>query len=69
MATVISAYEPILEPLGFVRTHRSHLVNCKHIRDVHEANEIVLADATVIEISRRKRKAVLKVLSTSPQAA
>jgi two-component system LytT family response regulator len=69
MATVLSAYEPVLEPLGFVRTHRSHLVNRKHISGIQEANEIVMADASVIEISRRKRKDVLKVLSTSPQAA
>ena len=69
MATVLSAYEPILEPLGFVRTHRSHLVNRKHICDIQETNEIVMADASVIEISRRKRKDVLKVLSLSPQAA
>ena len=70
MATVLSAYESVLEPLGFVRTHRSHLVNRQHISNVQESNEIVMADASVIEISRRKRKDVLKILSMfSPQAA
>ena len=69
MAKVLGEYESLLLPLGFIRTHRSHLINKSHIVDVSAAGAILMDDASTIEISRRKRKDVLRALTLSPQAA
>ncbi len=61
-AKVLKNYDRQLQPFGFIRTHRSHLVNRRHVLFVDEGNEVVMNDASVAEISRRKRKRVLSEL-------
>ena len=61
-AKVLKDYEEILEPYGFVRTHRSHLVNKKYIMCVDTAGNIVMKDTSKAEISRRRKSAVMRVL-------
>lgn len=56
MAKVLSAYESILSPFGFIRTHRSHLVNSMYISSVDDHGYIIMADKSVAGLSRRKRK-------------
>lgn len=56
MAKVLSAYESILSPFGFIRTHRSHLVNSMYIRTVDRNGHITMADNSIVCFSRRKRK-------------
>ena|SRR6187455_990948 len=68
MAKVLSEYEKILEHYGFIRTHRSHLVNWQHIADVR-MNEVVMDDQSTADISRRKRKEVLNALNHYSNAA
>ena len=55
MAKVLSAYESILAPMGFIRTHRSHLVNPIYVRIT---GEVVMTDDSRVEVSRRKKKMV-----------
>ena len=62
---VLKDYAAILEPLGFVRTHRTHLVNKQHIAFVSNSGNIVMKDESVAEISRRMKSNVMKVLKNA----
>jgi two-component system, LytTR family, response regulator len=61
-AKVMKEFVTILEPLGFVKTHRSHLVNRQHISEVNAAGNIIMEDASIAAISRRMKSSVLKAL-------
>lgn len=69
MAKVLSAYEDLLLPFGFIRTHRSHLVNRHHIQYVAPDGCIVMDDDSKAEISRRKRRDVIHKILHAPSAA
>lgn len=69
MAKVIRAYEDMLAPLGFLRTHRSHLVNKAHIAMITECGDILMDDQSRAVISRRKRKEILRTIQYSFHAA
>lgn len=69
MAKVLAEYVTLLEPFGFIRTHRSHLVNQLHIQSVSTSGQIVMKDTSCAEISRRKKKEVYSRLNLSPIAA
>lgn len=62
ISRVLKVYDEILRPMGFVRTHQSHLVNTQHIRFVDRSGVIEMQDHARIEISRSKRKAVMQAL-------
>jgi two-component system, LytTR family, response regulator len=64
-AKVLKEFEQMLEPFGFVRTHRTHLVNRQHILYVTRDGNIVMKDSSVAEISRRMKSGVMKVLKTA----
>jgi two-component system, LytTR family, response regulator len=56
-------FEEMLEEFQFIRTHKSHLVNPKHITHISSDNEeIVLSDGSRVEVSRRKKDEVLQQL-------
>jgi two-component system, LytTR family, response regulator len=59
---ILKEYEALLKPLGFVRTHRSHLVNKNRIIKIDGDGNIYMDDLSTAEISRRKRTEVLKQL-------
>lgn len=57
-------FEDMLEDFRFIRTHKSHLVNPRHISRISNDNEFVLLkDGTKVEISRRKKEEVLQQLN------
>lgn len=62
---VLKDFAEILEPMGFVRTHRTHLVNKQHIAFVSNNGNIVMKDESTAEISRRMKSNVLKVLKSA----
>lgn len=62
ISKVLGIYEELLSSVGFVRTHRSHLVNRKHILFVDHQGNLVMQDESRAEISRRKKREVMKVL-------
>ncbi len=64
-ATVLKKFATLLEPMGFVRTHRTHLVNRQYIHCVSQNGNIIMKDASLAEISRRKRAVVMKLLGAS----
>ena len=53
----------MLEEFSFIRTHKSHLVNPKHITHLTNDNEyLLLTDGSRVEVSRRKKDEVLQQL-------
>jgi two-component system LytT family response regulator len=56
MAKVLRDYDDLLRPFGFIRTHRSHLVNLQHVRRLDERGAILMCDTSKVEVSRRKRR-------------
>ena len=64
-AKVLKEFVSMLEPFGFVRTHRTHLVNRKHILCVTPDGNIIMKDASVAEISRRMKSGVMRVLKNA----
>jgi two-component system, LytTR family, response regulator len=62
----LKEYETLLEPLGFIRTHHSYLVNPDHIKvyDKKEGGVLVVEGNHNIPISQRKKEFVLKILET-----
>ncbi len=60
----LKEYESILEPLGFIRTHHSFLVNPSHIKlyDKTDGGALVLESGHSIPVSQRKKDAVLQAL-------
>ncbi len=61
-ARVLKVYEQMLKPLGFLRTHRSHLVNKKYISFVDHDGTIYMRDESRVEMSRRKKQGIMKAL-------
>ncbi|MGC4039131.1 MAG: LytTR family DNA-binding domain-containing protein [Chitinophagaceae bacterium] len=56
-------FEDMLDEFGFIRTHKSHLVNPKHITRITNDNEFVLlTDGSKVEVSRRKKDEVKQQL-------
>lgn len=62
---VLKTYVKMLEPFGFVRTHRTHLVKRHHIVTVTSHDVIIMKDASVASISRRMRGQVMKQLTAA----
>ncbi len=60
-ARTLKDYEDMLLPLGFLRVHRSTLVNKAQITHLDDGH-VVLRNSTRVEISRRKKEEVLKAL-------
>jgi two-component system, LytTR family, response regulator len=61
-AHTIRNYEDILFNYGFIRIHKSHLVNKEHIVNYHSDGMLTMADASKVEISRRRKEDVMEVL-------
>lgn len=56
-------FEEMLDEFGFIRTHKSHLVNPRHITRITNDNEyVMLTDGSRVEISRRKKDEVQQQL-------
>jgi len=62
-ARTLKDYEDMLAPLGFLRVHRSQLVNKSKITHLDDGH-VVLANGIRVEISRRKREEVMKALGS-----
>jgi two-component system LytT family response regulator len=58
----LKEYEEILTGYGFLRIHKSHLINSMHVRHVTRDGILTLADQSQVEISRRRREIILEQL-------
>lgn len=59
---ILGEYEELLMPHGFIRTHKSHLVNRQFISYLDHEGFIMLKDDTKVEVSRRRKEEVLRML-------
>jgi two-component system LytT family response regulator len=70
VAKVLKWFDALLADKGFIRIHRSHLVNLSCINRYHNNNRhtIILQNHEQIDISRRKRSSITKKLAIMPAA-
>jgi two-component system, LytTR family, response regulator len=70
VAKVLQWFDVLLAEKGFIRIHRSHLINssCINSYDNNNQHKIILQNQEQIDISRRKRSSITKRLSI-PTAA
>ncbi len=61
-AKVLRIYDKLLCTHGFLRTHRSHLVNLQYVDCVEENGAIRMQDASHAGISRRKKSEVYNTI-------
>lgn len=62
-AKTLKEYEEMLTEQGFLRIHKSYLVNLKFAVKFSKANStLILQDYTTLEVSRRKKDAVINAL-------
>jgi two-component system LytT family response regulator len=57
-AKSISEYEELLADAGFVRIHKSHIINLRHVKEYvrGEGGFIILSNDMKLEVSRRKKE-------------
>jgi two-component system LytT family response regulator len=50
-------YEELLADAGFVRIHKSYLVNLRHVKEYvrGEGGSVILSNSKEVEVSRRKK--------------
>jgi two-component system, LytTR family, response regulator len=63
-ARTLKDYEDMLAPLGFLRTHRSYLVNRAHIDHLDRTGFVVLRGGRRVEVATRRREEVARALSS-----
>lgn len=61
-ARTLKDYDEMLHELGFIRAHRSFLVNGSAIATAPPNGPLHLVDGTTIEVSQRKRAEVMRAL-------
>lgn len=66
VSTPIKKYADLLEENGFMRPHRSHLINLHHVKRYlkSDGGVVVMSDSTEIGVSRNIRKEFLNRLNT-----
>ncbi|GAB3019321.1 LytTR family DNA-binding domain-containing protein [Niabella terrae] len=64
ISRTLGEYEELLGPYNFIRSHKSHLVNKNYIAFIDHDGFLTLTDQTKIELSRRRKAAVIEALRT-----
>ena len=62
VSKTLKEYDEILADHGFIRVHKSHLVNKKYVVNYTTDGLLVLTDQSKVEISRRRRDEVIAAL-------
>lgn len=58
----IGEFEELLNPEQFFRTHKSWMVNLKHLKKYNKSdNQVILSNDTIAEVSLRKKDEFLKL--------
>lgn len=60
----LGEYEEILSDYGFMRTHKSHLINKKHAVRITREGALAMVDQSMVEISRRRKEEVMAFLKS-----
>jgi two-component system, LytTR family, response regulator len=62
-ARVLKSFVAILQPRGFIRTHRSHLVNQQFISGLQGSAGITLLSGFSLPVAKRKKRILRELLS------
>ena len=62
-ARTLKDYEDMLSPLGFLRTHRSYLVNRAHVDHFDRSGFVVLRNGHRVEVASRRKEEVARALA------
>jgi len=62
VSKTLKEYEELLAGHGFIRVHKSHLINKKHVVNYTNDGQLVLADQSKVEVSRRRKEEVMEAL-------
>ncbi|MCG8309070.1 MAG: LytTR family DNA-binding domain-containing protein [Cytophagales bacterium] len=64
ISKTLRKFEDMLSDLGFYRIHKTYLVNLNEINEYIKGmgGQVVLSDATILDVSRRKREGLLSML-------
>ena len=62
----LAEYDLLLANSGFMRVHKSFLVNVHHIREYHrgEGGTVIMSNGNGVEVSRRKKDIFLQKIKT-----
>jgi two-component system LytT family response regulator len=63
ISRTLGEYDGLLTPQGFIRTHKSHLVNKKFISFIDHDGFAVLKDNSRVEVCRRRKEEVMDALN------
>lgn len=58
----LCVFETELEAAGFIRTHKSHLVNSSFATGIQNNAELQLKDGSTVPLARRRKQSVLNAL-------
>jgi two-component system LytT family response regulator len=63
-ARTLKDYEDMLTPVGFLRTHRSYLVNRAHIDHLDRSGFVVMRNGKRVEVASRRKEDVARALAS-----
>jgi two-component system LytT family response regulator len=64
ISKTLKEYEELLGDYGFIRVHKSHLVNKKHVVNYTTDGMLTMVDHSRVEISRRRKEEVMDTLKS-----
>lgn len=62
VSKTLKDFADILSDYGFLRIHKSHLVNMQHVTNLNKEGIIKMSDGTELPVSRRRKEEVLATL-------
>lgn len=62
ISKTLKEYEDILNDHGFLRIHKSHLINKEHVVNYTQNGTLTLSDRSQVDISRRRKEIILEAL-------
>lgn len=63
-ARTLKDYDEMLSPFGFIRVHKSALVNRRHVEGLDKEGHVRLRNGMRVEVSRRRMDEVMQALRT-----
>jgi len=62
VSKTLGEYEELLADHGFIRIHKSNLVNLKYVTNIDREGNLLMKDGKILSISKRKKEMVLNTL-------
>ena len=61
----LGEFEDLLQSSGFIRIHKSHLINTVHLKKYirGEGGQVILSDGSTLDVARRKKDELLQIVS------